>query len=151
VAVEPRTDVPELRFADGVLLRTEPADRGPLTVAGSRWHSGRLLIRFAGVDDRGSAEQLRGISLLIDRASLGDPGPEAWWDHDLAGLRAETPSGGLLGTVSDVLHAPAQDLLSITTPDGREVLVPFVVALVPIVDLSAGRVVIDPPAGLFEL
>ncbi len=151
VAVQARTDVPELRFADGTSLATDPSDRGPLTVTSSRWHSGRLLIRFAGVEDRSAAEELSGVLLVLDRSALEEAGPEAWWDHELTGLLAQMPDGHPLGTVTDVVHAPAQDLLMITTADGREVLVPFVAALVPGIDAAAGRVVIDPPSGLFEL
>lgn len=146
VAVEVRTDAPELRFADGAVLRT---DRGPLRVEHATWHSGRLLVRFGGVADRTAAEALRGLDLRIPAADRGDAGPEAWWDEDLLGLAAVTGDGRVLGTVTDVVHA-GQDLLAVTAPDGREVLVPFVRALVPHVEPAAGRLVLDPPPGLFE-
>jgi 16S rRNA processing protein RimM len=146
VSVDVRTDAPELRFADGAVLRT---DDGPLTVAGTVWHSGRLLVRFAGVADRTDAEALRGRELRIGADERGEAGESAWWDEDLIGLAAYAPDGSPLGTVGDVIHA-AQDLLAVTTPDGREVLVPFVGAIVPRVDVAGGRLVIDPPMGLFE-
>ncbi len=146
VAVEVRTDAPELRFADGAVLRT---DAGPLTVAGSVWHSGRLLVRFAGVADRNDAEALRGRELRIGADERGEAGDGAWWDEDLIGLQAYAPDGAPLGTVSDVVHS-AQDLLAVTTADGREVLVPFVTAIVPRVDVAGRRLVVDAPVGLFE-
>lgn len=146
VAVEVRTDAPELRFADGAVLRT---DRGPLTVEHAVWHSGRLLVGFVGVADRSAAEALRGLDLRIPAADRGDAGADAWWDEDLVGLAAVTGDGRTLGTVTDVVHA-GQDLLAVTTPDGREVLVPFVRALVPRVDPGGRRLVVDPPPGLFE-
>lgn len=143
VAVEVRTDAPELRFADGAVLQT-PA--GPLTIASTVWHSGRLLVRFAGVEDRTGAEALRGRELRIPADQRGEAGDEAWWDDDLIGLEVRAPDGTVLGAVSDVVHA-AQALLAVATPAGGEVLVPFVAALVPVV--AADHVVVDPPDGLF--
>jgi len=52
--------------------------------------------------------------------------------------------------VSEVVHLPAQDLLAVRTPEDRDVLVPFVSAMVPEVDLVARRIVIDPPEGLLD-
>jgi len=63
VTVEVRTDTPELRFAPGSVLETDPARLGPLTVAAARWHSGRLLLLAEGVHDRTGAEALRGLVL----------------------------------------------------------------------------------------
>lgn len=152
VAVAVRTDDPDSRFADGSVLRTDPAERGPLTVATSRWHSGRLLVTFAGVADRSAAESLAGTSLVVDTADLPElSDPEEFYDHELVGLSVVDTSGTQLGTVADVIHGPGSDLLAITRTDGGEALVPFVKAIVPTVEVAAGRIVVDPPAGLFEL
>lgn len=153
VTVEVRTDDPDRRFEAGQSLATMPAERGPLVVAGSRWHSGRLLIRFAGHEDRDAAEALRDTLLAIDSA-LVDPieDPEEFYDHDLIGLRVLTVAGEDVGTVCDVLHH-GQDLLVVEgngARDGTEILVPFVAAIVPEIDVAAGRLVIDPPAGLLD-
>jgi 16S rRNA processing protein RimM len=152
LTVEVRTDEPERRLAAGARLMTDPQQRGPLTVAAHRVHSGRLLLHFAGVDDRSSAEALRGTLLLVEV----DPGerPEdddEWYDFQLVGLAAVRPDGAALGELTEVLHLPAQDLLALRTPEGREVLVPFVAAIVLEVDIDGGRVVIDPPPGLIDL
>lgn len=153
VTVEVRTDDPDQRFATGASLATVPPDRGPLTVAGSRWHSGRLLVRFAGREDRGAAEALRNTMLAIDSDQLGPlEDPDAFYDHDLVGLRVLTTGGEEVGTVADVLHQ-GQDLLVVQgagTRSGSEILVPFVAAIVPLVDVAAGRLVIDPPPGLLD-
>jgi 16S rRNA processing protein RimM len=151
VGVEVRTDDPDLRFAIGTTIATDPPERGPLTVVNSRWHSGRLLVRFAGTDDRSGAEDLRGTVLVIDvdeaeRAS----DPDEFYDHHLIGLRAITPDGAEVGVVAEVLHLPAQDVLAITRTDGVEVLVPFVSELVPVVDLDAGTLTVDPRPGLLD-
>jgi len=195
VSVEVRTDEPDRRFAVGRVLPTDPAAAGPLTVDSLRWHSGRLLIQFAGVTDRNQAEELRGTWLTLDSAEAGPSGdPDEFHDAELIGLAVVTTTGQPVGRVTDVRHF-GQDLLVIepepagsqpsspgsgpsgagpaptgpapTGPAGRgpalaargpargaprsELLVPFVAAIVPEVDVAAGRLVIDPPPGLLEL
>ena len=153
VIVEVRTDDPELRFAPGSVLATEPAADGPLTIAGFRWHSGRLLVHFAGFDDRDHAEELRGIMLVVDSGDLEDTGdPDEFRDHELIGLSVLTRAGEPVGQVADILHH-GQDLLVIKgdgARQGAEILVPFVAPLVPEIDVAAGRLVIDPPPGLLD-
>lgn len=148
VSVQVRTDAPEARFAVGSRLDCNGAS---LRVERARWHRGRLLVRFAGVASREAAAALRGQVLTISVEDVGEAGDEAWWDHQLVGLFAALPDGEPLGVVTDVLHLPAQDTLAIRRPDGREILVPFVRSLVPEVDLTGGRLLVDPPAGLLDL
>jgi 16S rRNA processing protein RimM len=149
--VQPWTDVPDERFAAGSVLRTEPADAGPLTVESMSSAGGKTVIHFAGVDDRAAAEALRGVRLVIgadERPPLSDP--DEFYDTDLVGLRARTVQGADLGPVTDVLHAGGATYLVLDV-DGAERLVPFVAAVVPEVDVPGHAVVIDPPEGLFEL
>lgn len=151
VSVDVRTDTPDERFADGAVLATDPAQRGPLTVLGSRWHSGRLLVTFDAVPDRTVAEGLRGTLLLAeipDDATTGDP--DEFFDHQLIGLAVVGVDGAELGVVREIIHAPGQDLLSVRRPGGGEALVPFVTEIVPEIDVAASRLVVDPPPGLFE-
>jgi 16S rRNA processing protein RimM len=149
--VEPWTDAPDERFSPGARLSTEPADRGPLTVESARQHSGKLVVHFAGVDDRNAVEALRGTVLLVP-ASARPPieDPDEFYDTDLIGLSVRTVAGQPLGPVTDVLHSPAGSLLAIDV-SGREVLVPFRTEFVPTVDLAAGIAEVDPPDGLLEL
>ena len=152
LSVEVRTDEPEDRFGVGRALRTDPAERGPLTVASKRWHHGSLLIVFEEIADRDAAEDLRGTWLVVDSAEIGPTGdPDEFHDHELIGLAAVTTGGEAVGVVTDVRHH-GQDLLVIDAgPDGRDsLLVPFVAAIVPEVDVPAGRLVIDPPPGLLD-
>jgi len=157
VSVDVRTDDPDRRFAPGSQLETEPSERGPLVVDRVRWHSGRLLVRFAGVDDRTAAEGLRSTMLVVDSATCPPPeDEEEFWDHDLIGVEAFTVDGERLGPVTDVLHPPGPDVLVISRaepdrPDAAELLVPFIAEFVPTVDLAAQRVVISPPEGLLDL
>lgn len=152
VTVDVRTDSPEVRFAAGARLETDPAERGPLTVRRARWHSGRLLVCFEGLTDRNAAEALRGTLLVADSSTSPAPeDPDEFWDHQLTGLSAVTTGGVVLGEVAEVAHPPGADVLVIRTPTGGELLVPFVRAIVPEVDVAGGRVVVDPPEGLLDL
>jgi 16S rRNA processing protein RimM len=153
LAVEVRTDDPDQRIAAGVTLATDPAAAGPLTVLRTRWHSGRLLVCFAGICDRNEADKLRGTWLLVDSEDLEYPtDPDEFRDHQLIGLAVVGPGDQVVGEVVDVLHH-GQDLLVVAGSGdraGSEIMIPFVAPLVPEVDLAAGRVVIDPPAGLLD-
>jgi 16S rRNA processing protein RimM len=146
-----RTDEPELRFAKGSRLDTDPVALGPLTVASTKWHSGELLVRFEGIGDRDAAADLRGTWLLVDSATIAPPDdPDEFRDGDLIGLTARTVDGTMIGTVSDVLHS-GQDVLVIKSAAGRDVMVPFVKPIVPDVDIAGGVLTIDPPEGLLTL
>jgi 16S rRNA processing protein RimM len=162
VVIGVRTDEPDLRFAVGATLdaRSTSDDAGPengaggerLTVASVRWHSGQLLVAFAGITDRTAASELTGSWLSVDSSQLPDTGdPDEFRDYELIGLSVRTCAGDPVGVVTDVLHY-GQDLLVVRRKDepGGEALVPFVKAIVPEVDLRAGVVVIDPPPGLLD-
>ena len=143
-----RTDSPEQRFTVGAQLGVGAGRT--LTVDAVRPHAGNLLVRFAGVADRAAAAELRGVLLTVDTVELPAlDDPDEFYDHQLEGLAAVGSDGAQLGTVREVVHTPASDLLVVETDRG-EALVPFVRAIVPEVDLSAGRVVLDPPAGLLD-
>jgi 16S rRNA processing protein RimM len=151
VTVEVRTDDPDLRFVPGAVLRTEPASRGPLTIAGRRWHRYILLLTFEGIESREAAEDVRNTELLVPLADLPElEDPDAFYDHQLVGLSARLTDGSVLGEVAAVRHEGA-DLLVVRRSEGGELLVPFVAAIVPTVDLAGGFVVVDPPEGLLEL
>jgi 16S rRNA processing protein RimM len=152
VVVEVTTDEPSARFFAGAVLATEPSSAGPLTVEAARPHQGRLIVAFDGVLDRTGAEALRDVRLCVDSADLPPPeDPDEYHDFQLVGLRAVAESGEALGEVVGVEHGPAADLLVLARPSGGRALVPFVKAIVPSVDLTAGRVVLTPPEGLLDL
>lgn len=152
VAVEPRTDEIERRFASGAVLGT--GDGGRLTVAKARQASGRLIVAFAEVPDRTAAEALRGTELLVEVPADESPsGAEEYFDRQLVGLEVRDAAGNPAGLVVAVLHGPAQDILLIDTligQGGDERMVPFVEALVPIVDLEAGYLQLADVGGLLE-
>ena len=154
VVVEIRTDDPDTRFAPGSSLRGRPSRGGPeshYVVESVRDHGGRLLVRLDGVADRVEAESLRGTVFIVDSGDLPPiEDPDEYYDHQLEGLQVVTITGTTVGSVAEVLHTAAGELLSVRTEQG-EVLVPFVTAIVTSVSLADQRIEIDPPEGLLEL
>jgi len=158
VTVQAHTDDPERRFVPGVVFTTEaPAGSGvprALTLATARLHREIWLLGFEEVPDRTGAEGLRGTRLLValgDVIDDPDDDEDGWYEDELVGLTVVDTTGATVGEVAGLETGTAQDLLVVTLAGGGEALVPFVEAIVPEVDLEAGRVVIDPPPGLLEL
>jgi 16S rRNA processing protein RimM len=159
--VEVRTDDPDVRFAPGSVLLTDPPERGPLTVVDKRWHSGTLLLQLADASGdvyatREAVDELRNTLFLVPIADLPEiDDPDSYYDHQLIGLTVRLPDETVVGEVTAV-HHEAQDLLVVRRGAGGEAgagdaLIPFVSAIVPTVDLAGGFLVVDPPEGLLEL
>lgn len=151
VTVTPFTDNPEGRFSAGAELQTDSATRPLLVVSAARRSGPVQVVGFDGITDRNTAETLRGIGLFVDAESLPEPeDDDEFYDHQLIGLAVHHhTSGEVLGSIVDVMHLPAAPVLVVNRPDGTEELVPFVRAIVPDVDITAGRVTVDPPDGMF--
>jgi len=155
VVVDVRTDDPAERFAPGAVLRGRKPRGEPerdYVIESVREHAGRLLVRLTGVGDRNAADEMRGTLFLISTAQLPPiEDPDEFYDHELEGLAVRTTDGTSVGTVAEVLHTAAGELLSVKTAEGREVLVPFVSAIVTAVSRAEGIVEIDPPDGLLNI
>ena len=157
VTVQLHTDEPVRRLAVGTVIDTEAASGTgvprALTVRSTRVHNGVWLVAFEEVPDRTGAESLRGTRLVVDAADVlpADDEDDVFTEEQLRGLAVVDPAGTVLGEVGGLELGAAQDRLVILLPDGREAQVPFVTALVPEVDLEAGRVVVDAPPGLLDL
>ena len=164
VRLEIRTDDPEGRLAPGTVLATQDRSGRPaieLTVERLRFDGTRWFAVFEEARDRTAAEALRGVRLLVDTDAVGgsaaegsgDADDEAWYAHELIGLRAVRALPGAepqhLGEVVDLEPGVAQDRLVVRTPDGERIAVPFVEALVPEIDPDAGTITLAPPGGLF--
>ncbi|ADB33777.1 16S rRNA processing protein RimM [Kribbella flavida DSM 17836] len=151
VGLDVRTDEPDRRFADGATLVTDTKPPRTLTVESSRWHSGRLLVKFVESPDRTAAEQLRNLVLQAEIAEDERPeDPEEYYDRELIGLSVRTTDGEQAGEVIDVVHLPSQDLLEIRRPAGNAVLVPLVEQLVPKIDLDEKYVLVADRPGLLD-
>jgi 16S rRNA processing protein RimM len=150
VLVRVLSDNPD-RFAAGseLLWGPDPESAEPIAIISSRDHKGALLVYFKGINSLEEAEPLRDRMLFVDASEIGELDDEdAFWEHEVIGLDVVHVNGTVLGKVADVLARPAQDLWSVDTGSG-EVLFPAAKELVVLVDLDAGKVVIDPPEGLF--
>lgn len=152
IKLELYTDDPRRRFVPGARFDLQVPPESPwhgksIELGELRWYNDHAVAFFEGIRDRTAAEQLIRAILWVDDAGDSDE-PDAWYDYQLVGLRA-LRDGADVGTVLRVDHLPAQDLLVIGTGSG-EVLVPFVAAIVPTVDIEAGTVTLTPPTGLFE-
>lgn len=146
VVLDVRTDVPEQRFTVGAVLATDPPAVGPLTVARVRSQGDHWFVGFEQVADRTGAEALRGVQLVVPAQDSTEE--DAWYPYELAGLRVERLDGTVVGEVIGLEHLPAQDALVVRETGGQRTLVPFVRAIVPVVDVPGGRVVLDAPHGL---
>ena len=153
--VELYTDDPAGRFVPGAEFTLQVPESSPwhgktVTIRDYRVMNGNSVVFLEGVEDRTAAEGLVRAILWIDieRESADTSEDDAWYDHQLVGLDV-VRDDAVVGRVVRVDHLPAQDLLIVRSGDA-EVMVPFVSAIVPTVDISAGRVVVTPPPGLFE-
>ncbi|MBB3712665.1 16S rRNA processing protein RimM [Limimaricola variabilis] len=112
--------------------------------------TGAYTARLDGITTKEEADALKGADLFAPRDRLPALPDDEYYHADLIGLPVHDTGGALLGTVRAVLNHGAGDLLELLPPDGgATVLLPFTLAAVPTVDLGAGRIVADPPEGLF--
>ena len=154
IKLELYTDSPNERFVPGAVLELQVPEESPwfgksVTVTELKWFNSSPVLFLKDVSDRTQAETLIKAILLVEQPlDVSPQEPDAWYDHQLAGLKV-IRDGVEIGTLLRVEHMPAQDLLVIKTEEA-EVLLPFVKAFVPKVDIQAGVIEITPPGGLFE-
>ena len=154
IKIELYTDDPERRFVPGAVFTLQVPTSSPwhgktLELSELKWYNTHPVAFFKDVPDRTTAESLLKAILWVDQDLTESPDEEdAWFDHQLVGLSV-IRDGVKVGTISLVEHLPAQDLLHVAT-DAGEVLVPFVKAIVPSVDVKGGTLTVTPPPGLFE-
>jgi 16S rRNA processing protein RimM len=129
-------------------LADETGRRLELRLVGAA--KGVLIARLSGIDDRNGAEALRGLRLYLARSALPPPEPEEYYHADLIGLEVVLGDGTPLGQVRAVHDFGAGDTLEIARPGAAPAMVPFTRAVVPVVDLAAGRLVVEPPPGLLD-
>lgn len=154
IKIELYTDEPDRRFTPGAEFHLQVPESSPwfgrtLTLTELRWYNQHPVVFFDDVADRTAAESLIKAILLVDHDPTEVLDDEnAWYDHQLVGLSV-LRDGEAVGTVTHLEHLPAQDLLVVKT-DAGEVMVPFVAAIVPLVDIAGGTITVTPPPGLFE-
>lgn len=150
------TDDPAARFQPGARLSVQVPTDSPwfgqqLTVRELKFFNAQPVAFFEGIDDRTAAEGLVRAILWVEQDPEETTGEsDAWFDHQLVGLEVRQGQARL-GEIIRVDHLPAQDLLVVTGEGfSGEVLVPFVKAFVPEVNVEGGFVLVDPPGGLFD-
>ena len=136
-------------IADFELLFNEMGDRSyTLDIVGPIKNG--LAVRVQGISNKEQADELRGVSLYVDRAAFPSIPDDEYYHADLIGVHVFDTGGTLLGTVKSVVNHGAGDLLEVKALGLTEtILLPFTLASVPTVDISSGRIVADPPEGLF--
>jgi 16S rRNA processing protein RimM len=150
VRVRTFTDEPAAIASYGALEDEAGERHFTLQIVGNAKGDGIVIAKLSGVADRDRAETLRGLRLYLPRAALPPTGEDEFYHADLVGLAAMLEDGSRLGTVIAVHDFGAGDVLEIARDRGQPVVVPFTRAVVPVVDLAAGRVVLDPPEGLLD-
>jgi 16S rRNA processing protein RimM len=145
VAVQNRSDNPERWDAGGTVFL---ADGRELSIEASRPHGRRLLVKFEGVDDRTSAESLRGRELVVPESWLPPLPAGSWWAHELEGCAVVTRSGRDLGVLIEVVANPANDIWVARDEDGAETLIPVLDDVLVEVDPARRRIVVEDVPGL---
>ena len=145
--IEVQTDDPDIRFQIGNKLTLD--DGKQLTIRSSRWHNQILLLAFDGVTDRNQIEKLRDqlISSDVDLDSLA---PGEYHFQQLIGCEVFQQNGELIGAVDEIVKLPGQDLLSVNRA-GAQVLIPMVKQIIIEIDVSAKKIVVNPPEGLLDV
>ena len=145
--IEVQTDDPDIRFQIGNKLTLD--DGKQLTIRSSRWHNQILLLAFDGVTDRNQIEELRDqlISSDVDLDSLA---PGEYHFQQLIGCEVFQQNGELIGAVDEIVKLPGQDLLSVNRA-GAQVLIPMVKQIIIEIDVSAKKIVVNPPEGLLDV
>jgi 16S rRNA processing protein RimM len=136
------------------------ADYGPLesedgartfAIEALRPAKDHLVARFVGVDDRNTAERLTNVRLYVPRERLPAAEADEFYHADLIGLAAVSRDGQMLGSVTAVHDFGAGPMLELRIEGARDtVLLPFTETAVPEIDFAGGRIVIDPPQGVFK-
>lgn len=161
VRIYPNSDFPERFEQPGKrwLLRPDATEPEPIELVAGRYLTGKGLyvVQLAGITDRDQAETLRDCYLVVPETDRPPLEEDEFHVADLIGLNVfDQATQTLIGTVTD-MFAAGNDLLEVqlTTPKAEaksdKVLIPFVRAIVPVVDLEQKRIEITPPPGLIEL
>jgi len=151
VKVRPLTDFPERYYElRRVFLVPRRGPRKEVVIEALQVQGEFFLLKFAGIDTREQAEQLRGMDLAVPQEECVKLPPDHYYHFDLIGLRVVLSHGETVGTVTDVQDFPAQDILIVRTQEGAEVMIPFVKEIVLRVSLEEGIVELAEWPGLLE-
>ncbi len=150
IVVKPFTERPDDVAAYGPVFIHSGRKSLTLRITGRK--KAGLIVNVDGVDDRSSADKLKGEKLYVARARLPEPEDDSWYITDLAGLDVEDEGGRKIGSVVTVQNYGAGDLLEVRPPGkgGATMFLPFTKAVIISVDLQSRRIVVKPPEDLPE-
>jgi 16S rRNA processing protein RimM len=148
VRIKSFTEEPQDIARYGPLMDESGVRRLELRLFGTA--KGVVIAHVVGVEDRDQVEGLRGLRLYLARSALPQIGEEEYYHADLIGLEAVLGDGTAVGRVRAVHDFGAGDTLELARTGAPPVMVPFTRAIVPIVEIAAGRLVLDPPPGLLD-
>ncbi len=149
VSIVPYTDEPQQFQSVSSLYVTHRAVTKQMGVEHVRMTEKKIIVKFRNIDDRTSAEQLRGALIQRNRSDLRDLADDEYFVFDLIGLTVKTVAGITIGTVTDVMNMPAHDIY-VVKQGRREFLIPAIQSVIKAVQLDAGEMIIDPIDGLLE-
>jgi 16S rRNA processing protein RimM len=155
VKVVPNSDFPERFERAGERWLWDNGSKEPRSIKLERGYRANgknlYIIKLAGIDDRNRAEELRGAMLILPQSDRPKLPADEYHSQDLIGATVfHQATGQEIGTVTDIFTT-GHDILVIQSADGKEILMPFVMEIVPLVDITARRIEVLPPNGLLEL
>ena len=151
VIVNPDTDFPAERFAEGNVLVVEQAGQQvERRIASVRFQQGRPIIALDGIETMDDAEALAGAELKLPATELGPLPAQTYYRHDLVGCEVKTTDGTIVGKVTGV-EGPLERSLLVVAAKGGEVMIPMVDAFIVRVDAANREIIVAPPEGLIDL
>ena len=130
----------------------ETEDGRVIAIEAMRPAKDHFVVRLSGIRDRDAASALANTKLYVPRERLPETAePDEFYHADLVGLAVIDRAGTKLGTVVAIHNFGAGDLIEVRADTGGNTeLVPFDTTHVPAVDIASGKIVVDPPQGLFK-
>ena len=137
-----------LSLRDAILVKDNT--RTAVQIESARPHRRQILLKLCGIDDIESALQWVGSTLSVPEEALATPAPGQYYHYQVIGLEVFHTNGARIGTLKEIWSTPANELYVVAGID-KEHLIPAVKEIIAEVDLAAGRMIVDPPAGLLDL
>lgn len=133
-----------------VYLGLEDQEPEPVPLLSYRLHKGRALLRLSNVNDRSTADTLRGYLIQVPREEALALEEGEFYEHQIIGLEVWTAGGESLGEVLEILYTGANEVYVVRSakPGARELLIPAVVDVIQEIDLAGGRMIVELPEGL---
>ncbi len=143
------TDIPN-RFAELDAVHVGPNHTRHLIQSVRPYKGEMIVLKLEGIEDANAAESLRNQDLLIPLSKLAKLPPDSYYQHDIIGLQVFTLSGQDLGKIVDIITTGSNDVYTIKTPGGPQVLIPAIKDVIKQIDLIRHTMNIDPLPGLLD-